>query len=84
MLSSVVEIPDTWEKARYIYVPIRGYKDEIIGVCGFEISDLLFQLSYKTEDGRWGNEICGLIDERDGRYSAQFSTSVSAPSASFA
>lgn len=75
VLSSVVEIPDTWERARYIYVPIRGYKDEIIGVCGFEISDLLFQLSYKTEDGRWGNEICGLIDERDGRYSAQFSTS---------
>ncbi len=74
VLSPAVEIPDTWERARYIYVPIRDYKDNIIGVCGFEINDLLFQLSYKTEDGRWGGEICGLLDENNGIYSSQFSS----------
>ena len=74
VLSSTVPIPDTWERARYIYVPIRDYNDAIIGVCGFEITDLLFQLSYKTQSGRWGNEICGLVDERNGIYSGQFST----------
>ena len=73
-LSPAVEIPDTWERARYIYVPIRDYNDNIIGVCGFEITDLLFQLSYKTASGRWGNEICGLIDEHNGIYSGQFSS----------
>ena len=46
VLSPAVEIPDTWERARYIYVPIRDYNEKIIGVCGFEINDLLFQLSY--------------------------------------
>lgn len=73
VLSPATTIPDTWERARYIYVPIRDYNDNIIGVCGFEINDLLFQLSYKTEDGRWGGEICGLVDENNGFYSGQFS-----------
>ena len=74
VLSPVTPIPDTWERARYIYVPIRDYNDNIIGVCGFEITDLLFQLSYKTEDGRWGSETCGLLDESNGIYSGQFSS----------
>ena len=74
VLSPAVPIPDTWERARYIYVPIRDYNDNMIGVCGFEINDLLFQLSYKTEDGRWGTEVCGLLDEHNGIYSGQFSS----------
>lgn len=74
VLSSVVEIPDTWERARYIYVPVRDYNKNIIGVCGFEINDLLFQLSNKTVNGRWGDEACGLIDENNGVYSGQFSS----------
>lgn len=74
VLSPAVEIPDTWERARYIYVPIRDYNDTIIGVCGFEINDLLFQLSYKTEEGRWGDVTCGLLDESNGIYSGQFSS----------
>lgn len=74
VLSPAVEIPDTWERARYIYVPIRDYNDSIIGVCGFEINDLLFQLSYKTVNERWGSETFGLIDENDGFYSGQFSS----------
>lgn len=74
VLSPAVSIPDTWERARYIYVPIRDYNDNIIGVCGFEINDLLFQLSYKIEDGRWGTEVCGLLDEHNEIYSGQFSS----------
>ena len=74
VLSPAVPIPDTWERARYIYVPIRDHNDNIIGVCGFEINDLLFQLSYKTEDGRWGDVTSGLLDESDGIYSGQFSS----------
>ncbi|MBQ8614703.1 MAG: hypothetical protein IJ416_10860 [Ruminiclostridium sp.] len=74
VLSHAATIPDTWERARYIYVPVRDYNDNIIGVCGFEINDLLFQLSYKTENGRWGDEVCGLLDENGGVYSGQFSS----------
>ncbi len=74
VLSPAITIPDTWERARYIYVPIKDYNDNIIGVCGFEINDLLFQLSHKTEDGRWGGEICGLLDEHNGIHAGQFSS----------
>lgn len=73
-LSSVVEIPETWEKARYIYVPLRDRQEKIIGVCGFEISDLLFRLSHKTEDPRWGQLVCGLIDQHLGDYYGQFNS----------
>ncbi len=73
-LSTVSEIPDTWENARYIYVPMRDRQDRIIGVCGFEISNLLFRLSNKTEDPRWGQLICGLIDQQQGSYRGQFSS----------
>lgn len=71
-LSSVVEIPETWESARYIYVPLRDRQSRIIGVCGFEISDLLFQLSHKTEDPKWGHLVCGLLDQHQGSYCGQF------------
>ena len=73
-LSSVVEIPETWENARYIYVPLRDRQDKIIGVCGFEISDLLFRLSHKTEDPQWGQLVCGLIDQNQGNYYGQFNS----------
>ncbi len=74
VLSPAVPIPDTWERARYIYVPIRDYKDTVIGVCGFEINDLFFQLSNKTVNGQWGTEICGLLDGNNGIFSGQFSS----------
>lgn len=73
-LSSVVDIPETWESARYIYVPLRDRQDKIIGICGFEISDLLFQLSYKTADTKWGQLFCGVIDQKQGYYAGQFNS----------
>lgn len=73
-LSTVAEIPNTWENARYIYVPLRDRHDQIIGVCGFEISDLLFRLSHKLEDPRWGQLVCGLIDRHQGNYYGQFNS----------
>lgn len=82
-LSTVVEIPDTWENARYIYVPLRDRQDRIIGVCGFEISDLLFRLSHKLDDSRWGQLVCGLIDQQQGSYSGQFSSNRYQASSSF-
>lgn len=74
VLSPVVEIPDTWERARYIYVPIRDYNDTIIGICGFEITDLLFQLTYQATESPWGSEIYGLLNEHNGTCSGQFSS----------
>lgn len=73
-LSPVVEIPDTWERARYVYVPIHDFKDDIIGVCGFEVNDLLFQLCHKTEDGKFENVVYGLMEETSNGYTGQFNS----------
>ena len=75
ILSPTVEIPDTWERARYVYVPVRDIKDNIIGICGFEVNDLYFQLSEKINDDKLGPLIGALLDENQGVYSGQFNTS---------
>jgi len=75
VLSPVTTIPDTWERARYIYVPIRNINEDIIGVCGFEINDLYYQLvnsSYNIDNNSY---IFGLLDEDNETYSGQFTSS---------
>ena len=74
ILSSAVEIPDTWERARYVYVPIHDPKDNIIGVCGFEINDMYFQLSKKANDDELGPLVGALLDEKQGIYTGQFNS----------
>ncbi len=74
ILSPAVEIPDTWERARYVYVPLRDAKDTIIGVCGFEINDLYFQLSKKTNDDTLGQLVGALFEKRTDAYVGQFNS----------
>lgn len=73
-LSPVVKIPDTWERARYIYLPLHDGKEQIIGVCGFEMNDLIFQLSHKTEPTGMDNVVYGLLEKTDNGYSGQFNS----------
>lgn len=73
-LSPAVVIPETWERARYVYVPIHDLKGKTIGVCGFEINDLFFQLAYKAADDRLGPVVYALLDCRQGEYNGQFSS----------
>lgn len=73
-LSNTVEIPETWERARYVYVPIRNLEENIIGICGFEISDLYFQLSQKTNTEELEQVVCALLDENAGSYCGQFNS----------
>jgi len=75
ILSPTVEIPGTWERARYVYVPLYDLKDNIIGICGFEGSDLYFQLSEKTSDDSLGQLIGALLDKNQDIYSGQFNLS---------
>ncbi len=74
ILSPAVELPDTWERARYVYVPIHDPKDNIIGVCGFEINDMYFQLSKKISDDSLGQLVGALLDKEQGVYTGQFNS----------
>jgi len=75
ILSPTIEIPETWERARYVYVPIHDLKDNIIGICGFEVSDLYFQLSEKVSDDKLGPLIGALLDKTQNMYTGQFNLS---------
>lgn len=75
VLSPVMDIAETWEQARYLYVPIRDIRGTIIGVCGFEISNLFFQLSQNVSECTNSHLVFGLLDQQKGRYSGQFSSS---------
>ena len=71
-LSSVEDLPDSWEQARYIYTPIYGNDSQVIGICGLELSDLFVQLSYNTADTESAQTICALFDKTDSGYKGQF------------
>ena len=74
ILSPAVELPNTWERARYVYVPIHDQMDNIIGVCGFEINDMYFQLSKKISDDSLGALVGALLDKEHGVYTGQFNS----------
>lgn len=74
VLSSVKEIPETWESARYVFVPIHDIKNNIIGVCGFEINNLYFQLAQKPADDSLGHVVYGLLNTENGKLSGQFTS----------
>ena len=75
ILSPVTEIPDTWESARYIYAPIRDIKGNIIGVCGFELNNLYFQLTQKPNDESLGHIVYALLDSKSSKYYGHFTSS---------
>ena len=74
VLSSVKEIPETWESARYVFVPICDIKKNIIGVCGFEINNLYFQLAQKPTDNSLGHVVYGLLNTENDKLSGQFTS----------
>lgn len=71
-ISPVTKIPDTWERARYVYSPIYDKAGEVIGICGFEISSLYTQLSYAAADNESAQTICALMNETENGYVGQF------------
>lgn len=75
ILSPTVEVPDTWERARYVYVPIQHYDGKIIGICGFEVNDLYFQLTRTSNEETLNQPLIALFDEESGVCSGQFNSS---------
>lgn len=80
LLTQVCSLPDSWERVRLLCVPV--YLDgEAIGVYGFELSDLFFQLAYPADTGEDAHLLCALLTQEDGKYQAQLSGHRSATSA---
>lgn len=71
LLTSVYPLPDTWENVRFLCVPILDSDGQLIGVCGFEVSSLYFQLTYKAISTEQEYTICGLFDQTEDGYAGQ-------------
>lgn len=80
LLTQVCSLPDSWERARLLCAPVY-LEGEAVGVCGFELSDLYFQLAYPADSGEDDRLLCALLTEGDGQWTAQLSGWRSAASA---
>ncbi len=55
-----VQLKDTWEDALLLCVPILDGKGRVLGICGVELSELYFSLSYPVTDSPFGNMVAVL------------------------
>ena len=72
LLTRVYSLPDSWEQVRLLCVPIL-LGGRTIGVCGFEISDIYFQLVYPADNAEQDQLACALLTEADGLWTGQMS-----------
>lgn len=63
-----LSIEDTWEKVIMLVVPIYDNHDRFIGVCGMEISELYFRLSYPSVKSDIGSMSTMLMPLSEGRF----------------
>lgn len=71
-------LKDSWERARLFVQPIYDDQNNIIGICGFELSNLYFQLSVSPFYYRDYPLIIGFVTENpDGTYSGVLSDETS-------
>lgn len=50
-------LTDTWENVMLLMAPIRGNDGSVLGVCGLEVSELYFMLSYPSEESDFGSMV---------------------------
>ena len=55
-----LELSDTWEDVQLLYVPVLDSTGKVRGLCGMEMSNLYFRLSYPIVEGSCGNIVTVL------------------------
>lgn len=52
-------------------LPLTASDGTVMGVCGFEVSQMLFKLSYAPDNSRFEYLFCMLSPVEEGRLSAE-------------
>ena len=55
-----VPLPDTWEHVTLLCVPLLDSAGTVRGICGAELSDLYFRLTYPAMDSAYGSMVTVL------------------------
>lgn len=61
-----IRLPNTWEDVTQLIVPIQANDGSVCGLCGIELSDLYFRLSYPPNQSDFGSMVTVLAPVRDG------------------
>lgn len=61
-------LKDTWENAMLLCVPILDSKGNVCGICGIEVSELYFYLSYPTMGSPYGSMVTMLVPMDDNNF----------------
>ena len=71
LLTAAYQLPDAWEHVRFLCTPIADDKGNIIGVCGFELSDPFFEAQYCVSDAEYPSMVCAMLEQDNGVYTGQ-------------
>ena len=55
-----IALPDTWESVTLLCVPLLASAGNVRGICGAELSDLYFRLTYPAVDSAYGSMVTVL------------------------
>ena len=60
-------LSNLWERAAYLSLPVLGSNKEVYGVCGVEISSILFRYRHPTVEGEYGNMVTVFAPVEDNK-----------------
>ena len=60
-------LEDTWENCIFLTIPIVGSESGRYGICGLEISSLLFRLSYPKYESKYGDMVTIIAPTDQGK-----------------
>lgn len=60
-------LSNLWERAAYLSMPVLGSNKEVYGVCGVEISSILFRYRHPTVEGEYGNMVTVFAPVEDNK-----------------
>lgn len=65
IMTQVIPLEDSWEKVRLFLFPLLDNQGKVIGVCGYELSNLYYQLRSAPVSYQDTPMINGLLDKDD-------------------
>lgn len=79
LLTDVASLQESWEQARLYLLPIYSSNGQLLGVCGFELSNLLLQLNVRQSSYQ-DYPLVSAILEKDKHSDDKFIATLSNPS----
>lgn len=79
LLTDVASLQESWEQARLYLLPIYSSNGQLLGVCGFELSNLLLQLNVRQSSYQ-DYPLVSAILEKDKHSDDKFTATLSNPS----